>query len=312
MLPSMSPTDGPSTHSDPQAQIPADILALATGPELQRFAPLHPRFDAEHRLLWLDLDHGKANEMGSAQLAAFEALASWLESDDRVRCVCTSSRRLSKRGKPIFIAGANVTERAEWSPEQVAAHVRRQRELMVRLRHLPLFTIALTHGATLGWGAEYLLAVDYTIATPSATIALPETGLGIIPGARGTADLAKRVGPAQALRLGCVGESLPASQALAIGLVQELAEDLDVGQRRVEAMAKSLMRRSPTAIAAFKGALLAGLGEQNHRRLELEAKAYEHCVQSGQAKIGREHFAQILKGQAPDWGPRVALDHTKS
>lgn len=80
---------------------------------------------------------------------------------------------------------------------------------MRRLRHAPLFTVALTHGVTFGWGTEFLLTADYCIATPTARFALPETGLGIVPGARGTAELALQVGPAQALRLGCTGKSTP-------------------------------------------------------------------------------------------------------
>lgn len=271
---------------------------------LEPFAGLHPRFDQAHRVLWLDLDHGKANEMGSAQLQELEAVVELLEKDDRIRCLAVTSRRLSKKGKAIFIAGANVTERKDWSPAQVQAHVDRQRQLMQRLSEVPVFTVAITHGVTLGWGAEFLLAVDYSLATPTARIALPETGLGIIPGAGGTAHLAQRVGAAQALRLGCTGESLDGTQAQAIGLVAELVPDLDTGSERVLAMAQSLAKRSPTAIAAFKQAVLAGLGENCATRVKLEAQAYQHCLDTGQAAIGRAAFSQIIAGQAPEWGAR--------
>lgn len=271
---------------------------------LAPFSGLHPRFDASLRILWLELDHGKANEMGSEQLDQLDALADLIEREDTIRCLATTSSRRSKRGNAIFIAGANVTERSDWNTDKVNAHVKRQRALMQRLSALPVFTLALTHGATLGWGAEFLLAMDYTLATPSAKIALPETGLGIIPGAGGTAHLAQRVGPAQALRLGCIGESLNGAQAQSIGLVAELVPDLTQGIERIEAMATALSRRSPTAIAAFKRAVLAGLGQGHARRLELENQAYQHCVASGQAALGRAAFAQILKGEAPVWGPR--------
>lgn len=274
---------------------------------LAPFAGLHPRFDPELRILWLSLNHGKANEMGSEQLSQLEALAAFLEGNDQVRCLATTSERLSKKGKAIFIAGANVTERSDWTPSQVQAHVQRQRALMGRLSELPLFTIAITHGATLGWGAEYLLAMDYALATPTARIALPETGLGIIPGAGGTAHLAQRVGPAQAMRLGCTGEALSGDQAQRIGLVAEVVESLDTGIERIEAMARALARRSPTAVAAFKAAVLAGLGENSATRLKLESQAYQHCLDSGQAALGRAAFAKILAGESPDWGPRTTM-----
>ncbi len=275
-----------------------------SAPDLTSIAGLHPTFDEERQLLTLSLDHGKANEMGGEQLDALHALCELLENDAHVRCLCTTSRRVSKRGKPIFIAGANVTERAGWDDDRVKAHVIRQRALMRRLRRMPVFSIVVSHGVTLGWGTEYLLTADYTIATPTASFALPETGLGIVPGARGTAELAHRIGPAQALRMGCVGESLGAEEACRIGLVQEIAADVDAGLSRANAMAESLRRRSPTAVVAYKDALLDGLGQAEDARLAREATAYELTVDAGEAAIGRESFAKIRAGETPAWGPR--------
>lgn len=273
--------------------------------DLSSFSALHPSYDPDRRLLVLQLDHGKANEMGTPQLDALTSMCERLEQGGEVACLCTTSRRVSKKGTPIFIAGANVTEREGWGDMRVKAHVLRQRELMRRIRHLPLFSIVLSHGVTLGWGAEYVLTADYTLATPAASFALPETGLGIVPGARGTAELAQLVGPAQALRLGCTGESIQAQEALRIGLVQELVESVDAGLERAQALAERLCKRSPTAVAAFKRGLLAGLGQPEPVRLDAERRAYEHTVDSGQAAIGRASFAAIRKGDAPDWGPRL-------
>ena len=136
----------------------------------------------------LEFDHGKANEMGAAELDALERLSVELvESGARV--LISYSRRVSRKGTPIFISGANVTERADWTGEQVAAHVRRQRSVLARWRRLPLFHVAVVHGVALGWGTEYLLTADYQLATPGAVFGLPETGLGILPGAGGSAEL---------------------------------------------------------------------------------------------------------------------------
>jgi len=273
--------------------------------DLARIAALHPRLDADRQLLILELDHGKANEVGSEQLDAFAQLCALIEDPERdqpITCLCTTSRRVSSRGTAIFIAGANVTERVGWDDVRVKAHVIRQRQLMQRLRRLPLFNVALSSGVTLGWGTEYMLTADYSIATRAASFGLPETGLGIIPGARGTAELSSLVGPAQALRLGCTGESIGADEALRIGLVQELSDDVDSGLARVEALAEQLRRRSPLAIASFKHALIAGLGRSEAERIELESAAYERCVDAGEAAIGRASFAAIRAGEAPKWG----------
>ncbi len=277
--------------------------------DLQRIAPLHPDFDPALGLLRLDLDHGKANEVGGVELDAFAALCDVLEAHSEIRCLCTTSRRQSSRGTPLFISGANVSERVGWSDERVKLHVVRQREIMQRLRHAPLFTIVLTHGVTFGWGTEFVLTADYCLATPTARFALPETGLGILPGARGTAELALSVGPAHALRLGCTGEEVGAEEAVRIGLAHEVVPDLEAGLARVLGLAQRLCSRSPTAVAAYKRGLLAALGRPEAERLAIERAAYEQCIDTGEAAIGRAAFsAKRAAGEgtsdAPPWGPR--------
>ncbi len=250
----------------------------------------------------LRLDHGKANEMGRAQIAEWEALCAWLESG-AVRTLVTYSDRLSSKGAPLFIAGANVTERASWPVAEVKAHVRRQRECLIRLRHAPVFHVGVVHGLALGWGTEFMIACDWRIATPGARFALPETGLGILPGAGGAAELAAIVGPNHALRLGMTGEPVDAAEAHRIGLVDELAADLGAGLARATALARRMQTRSPTAIAAYKAAVLASVGTPAELRRTIEAQAYEHCVDSGEAAIGRANFAAINAGEVPTWGP---------
>ncbi len=278
---------------------------VAAPMDLSPIAALHPRLDEARQWLVLELDHGKANEMGSEQLSAFEALCRLIEDPERasaITCLCTTSRKRSKRGTAVFISGANVTERVGWDDARVKAHVLRQRKLMQRLRRLPLFHVVLASGVTLGWGTEYLLTGDYVIATHESSFGLPETGLGILPGARGTAELASLIGPAQALRLGCTGETIDAGEALRVGLVQETCADVDSGLARVAALAEQLRRRSPLAVALYKRALIDGLGRSEPERLALEEAAYERCVDSGEAAIGRASFEAIVAGQTPAWG----------
>lgn len=272
--------------------------------DLAPFDALHPELDPERKLLTLWLDHGKANEMGSAQLDAFDALCDTLEQDDGVMCLCTTSRRVSAKGRPIFISGANVTERVDWDDDRVRAHVARQRKLMRRIRHLPLFHVVVPTGVTLGWGTEYVLTADYAVATADAGFALPETGLGIVPGARGTAELADQIGLAQTMRLGMTGEGIDAVEARRIGLVQEVVSTTDDAIARVRQLAELVRRRSPTAVAAFKRAALASRGESESRRLELESEAYIRAVNVGDAAVGRASFAAIVAGETPPWSPR--------
>ncbi|MCA9567631.1 MAG: hypothetical protein KC656_07305, partial [Myxococcales bacterium] len=97
-------------------------------------------------------------------------------------------------------------------------------------------------------------------------------------------------------------------EAHRIGLVQELAPTVDAGMARARELAGRVATRSPTAVAAFKHAVLQSVG---HHGLEAEALAYEHCVDTGEAAIGRAAFAAIRNGEVPGWGPRILVggDH---
>ena len=254
----------------------------------------------------LEFDHGKANEMGSVQLRELEALTRSLHEGPAVALI-TTSRRTSSRGTPIFVAGANVTERTGWDDAQVKAHVRWQRSVLQGLKAAPVFHIGVVGGVALGWGTEYMLVCDYRIAAPGAVFALPETGLGILPGAGGTSDLWAHIGVAQTLRLGMTNERISPDEALRIGLIQETCDDLDAGLARAEQLAERVAKASPTAVAAFKAGVLGSVGRAADERTQLEDRAYSHCVDTGQAALGRAHFAQIRAGEPVPWGPRQAV-----
>lgn len=264
------------------------------------------KVSADGSVVTVELDHGRANEMGREQVGEWARLVGALKERDYTALI-TYSRRRSPKGTPIFISGANVTERAGWSEAEVRAHVRWQRATLAALRRAPVFHVAVVNGAALGWGTEFLLSADYRLATDEASFALPETGLGILPGAGGTSELWSMIGPAQALRLGMTGERIDADEACRIGLVQERFPDVDAALVRARALAELVGRRSPTATAALKSALIASIGLSGAEREALEAEAYEVCLESGEAAIGRAHFKEILAGGVAPWGPRRRL-----
>ncbi len=253
--------------------------------------------------LVVELDHGRVNEMGRGEVAEWRQITDFIRKSG-IRTLITTSRKQTRKGTPIFIAGANVTERATWSNDEVRAHVRWQRETLHELRRAPVFHIVLVNGLALGWGTEFLITGDYRIATEQASFALPETSIGILPGAGGTSDLPHLIGVNQALRLGMTGERIDAAEALRIGLVDERTADVEQGMARALALAGMVARRSPTAVSTYKSAVLQGLEADRSTARMLEAKAYEHCVDSGDAAIGRTQFKRITAGEDVEWNPR--------
>lgn len=267
------------------------------------FEALKVTTEMDGRLAVIRFDHGKANEVGSDVLRDLEALPGWFAAQGTVAAI-TMSERTSRRGTPIFVAGANVSERVGWDDARVKQHVAWQRSVLLALRAAPVFHVAVVNGVALGWGTEYMLCCDWRIAAETASFGLPETGLGILPGAGGTADLWAHIGVAQTLRLGMTGERIGADEAVRIGLAQERVDDVAAGMARARALAEMVVRKSPTALAAFKTAVLDSVGRPGPDRIAREEAAYGHCVDTGEAAIGRAAFAAIRQGERPDWGPR--------
>ena len=90
--------------------------------------------------------------------------------------------------------------------------------------------------------------------------------------------------------------------------VDELVEDAEAAMARAFELANMVTRRSPTAVGAFKEGLLASLSLDEEARQEREALAYELCVDSGEANIGRTNFKAITSGETVQWGPRRTLN----
>ncbi len=118
-----------------------------------------------------------------------------------------------------FIAGADITEFGG------AARGPSLFDVQTMMETAPKPVIAAIHGTALGGGLEVALVAHYRIAVPSARLGLPEVNLGLLPGAGGTQRLPRVAGPEKALEMMTSGRHAPASEALAMGLVDELAEE---------------------------------------------------------------------------------------
>jgi 3-hydroxyacyl-CoA dehydrogenase len=139
-------------------------------------------------------------------LDAFRSLA----ADSSVTAVVISG------GPGRFIAGADIREmNAAPEPPQLP-------EVVAAIDALDVPVVAAIEGAALGGGLEIALACDCRLATPSATIGLTETRLGIVPGAGGTQRLPRLTGIAAAIRLIGEGKVLSAREALKSGVLDDI------------------------------------------------------------------------------------------
>ncbi|MEW6018250.1 MAG: 3-hydroxyacyl-CoA dehydrogenase NAD-binding domain-containing protein [Pseudomonadota bacterium] len=127
-----------------------------------------------------------------------------------------------------FIAGADITE---FGGAMAGASLP---EVQDAIEGASKPVIAAIHGTALGGGLEVALCAHYRVAVPSARLGLPEVNLGLLPGAGGTQRLPRVVGVETALSMMTSGRHVPAKEAKALGLVDELVEE---GQLRDQALA---------------------------------------------------------------------------
>jgi len=166
-------------------------------------------------------------------------------------------RALVLRGRgPAFSTGGDLTEFGRAPSPVVARQVRWRRDVWGRLLGLRAATVAAVHGWTVGGGMEMAMLCDLVVAAEDARLALPETGLGMIPGVGGTQTLPRRAGLGRALDLVLTGRWLDAGAALDAGVVNAV-----VPRPRLLAtamtMARRLARLDPALVAAVRRCLRA-------------------------------------------------------
>ena len=209
------------------------------------------------------------NALSYETLAQLGAAAARLHGDPGVRVAIFTGA-----GDKAFCAGADLKERAGFTEEQTRAFVARIGGTFEAVAALPMPTIAAVGGVAYGGGCELALACDLRVMARGAQIGLTETALAIIPGAGGTQRLPRLVGVARAKELIFTARRVGAEEALALGLVEALAEP---GQAlgKARELAEAIARNGPLAVRAAKEAIdLVDRGGELAASLRREREIY--------------------------------------
>jgi enoyl-CoA hydratase/carnithine racemase len=196
---------------------------------------------------------------------------------------------LTGAGERAFCTGADLKERAAIDDAGRWAHNRAMNDCANHLARLPIPTIAAINGLALGGGCEITLACDFRLAARHAEIALPEVGLGIIPGAGGTQRLPRLIGPTRAKELIFTGRRIDAELALAWGLVSQVTAAEELIPAASE-LATAIARRSPLAVAYAKAAIDVGIESSIEQGLRYETAAVRAALASHDYQIGLAAF----------------------
>lgn len=169
-------------------------------------------------------------------------------------------------GPRAFCTGADINAWGGLSPAEFARNwVRGGHRIFDRLARLACPTIAVLQGHAFGGGLELASACDIRVMAPGATLALPETGVGIVPGWSGTQRLLRLLPEPVVKEMALFGRRLSAERALTLGFVAEVSETpFDAAM----AMAARLMDSSPRATEVAKYMIHAGRGEDTPALIE--------------------------------------------
>ncbi|KAJ6515676.1 ClpP/crotonase-like domain-containing protein [Mycena sanguinolenta] len=180
-----------------------------------------------------------------------------------------------------FCAGADLVERRSMSDAQVGDFLTNLRAALGLLESLPMPTISAIDGAALGGGLEMSLACDLRVAAFGVQkIGLPETGLGIIPGAGGTQRATRLLGQSKAKDLIFTGRLLTAEEALEWGLVDYVSDPGSTAFDKALSLGEMIARNAPLAVRAAKHVISRSEDLPLETGLDFERAAYNLLIPS--------------------------------
>ena len=187
-----------------------------------------------------------------------------------------------------FCAGADLKERVLFTKEQTINTVYGIKTLFDKISSLPIPTLSLVNGGCLGGGLELALSCDFRLGTSDSFFVLPETSLGIIPGAGGTQRLPRLIGVSRAKEMIFSAEKVNAKKALEWGLINDivLSDNIDFAISFIN----RFKNNSKLSIQLSKYAIDSGIDKSLKSGLNLEFKEYVKTIDSKERSDALKRF----------------------
>ncbi len=240
------------------------------------------RLTIEDGVAELVLDRpAKHNAMTPAMARELAAHAQAIEADDAVRAVLVHGG-----GERAFCSGSDLNALAGYAS---AWHFRNRLEYAAVLRGIRKPVVAALQGWTLGGGAELALGADLRIAGDTMRMGFPEVQRGWVGGGGASQLLPRLIGQAAAARLLMLGDPIDATEALRLGLVQEVVPQAAL-IARARALASRLAGFSPVAVQSVKAALRTAMEAPLTAGLAYENEMNVLCFSAGDHLEGIRAF----------------------
>lgn len=249
-------------------------------------APARVKVTVDQGIAEVGLSQPPANVLSSPMLEDLANVLEELLGRPDVKAIV-----LTGRGRAgFFAAGADIREigRLE-DPEATRVLLSRAHAIFQRIWEAPVPIVAAINGWCLGGGLELALACHIRLASTSATLGLPETNLGIIPGFGGTQRLSRLIGSARALELVLTGRHVTAGEAAEIGLVNRVVPDEDL-EEAARALASSMASKGRVALSAALDAVRQGAEQPLEQALQTETDQFVRTMDTHDRYLGISAF----------------------
>ncbi|WP_020500580.1 enoyl-CoA hydratase/isomerase family protein [Sciscionella marina] len=193
------------------------------------------------------------NALNAEVLDALQAAVTEAAADPVVRAVV-----LTGSGEKAFCAGADLKELAGMGPDRAYPAMRSGQRVFRALERAPVPIIAAVNGIALGGGFELVLAATFPLLSTRASLGLPESGLGLIPGYGGTQRLPSAVGSRVATHLMLTGARMDAERAYALGLAPLPPVPPEELLPAATGIAETIAAQGPRAVRAILAAIDSG------------------------------------------------------
>lgn len=210
----------------------------------------HVRLEGDGDLLWITLQRPeRLNAMTDRMLRELQTVYDGIEAGGW-RCAVMIG---AGRG---FCAGADLAQIGSVLDFTDAEQVRQYldtgwQQLVLRMRDVPVPTVAAVHGPAYGGGANLALAADLVVAAESAVFCQSYIDRGISPDLGGTIVLPRLVGVQHARRQLLLGVPVPADEALRIGMVCDVVPDAEL-RDTARSVAAALAVKDPVALTVIR------------------------------------------------------------
>jgi len=235
----------------------------------------------------ITLKRPPANAFTPEGLSDLQEAVNALSDDARVRSIV-----ITGDGAKFFSAGADLNTFADGDKNVARIAAARFGSAFEALQNARPVVIAAINGYAMGGGLECALACDIRIAEEQASMALPETAVGLLPCGCGTQTLPWLVGEGWAKRMILTGERVDAATALRIGLVEEVVEK-GAAKQAALAMAQRVLALSPQAVTFSK---------------DLIHQARRGVPRSAALAVERERFVDLFDGPDQTEGVNAFLN----